>query len=159
MSIANRVKQLLDENGVEYEHITHEPVYTTQEVAQKTHTPGREVAKVVVLTDGENPVMAVLPATHRIDLDRIRDAAGNDDLRLAEEEVFERLFPNVETGAMAPFGNLYGMPVFVAQALREDERITFNAGTHQDAIRMSYADFERLVQPVAADFSEPIAAG
>lgn len=159
MSIANRVKQLLDENGVEYEHITHEPVYTTQEVAQRTHTPGREVAKVVILTDGEEHVMAVLPATRKIDLDRLRHAAGNEGLRLASEAEFDNLFPNVETGAMAPFGNLYGMSVFVDQSLREDEEITFNAGTHQDAIRMAYSDFERLVEPVAAEFSQPIAAG
>ncbi|HUP20787.1 MAG TPA: YbaK/EbsC family protein [Gemmatimonadota bacterium] len=158
MSIANRVRELLDENGVEYEHIPHDPAYTAQEVAQQVHRPGREVAKVVILTDGDTNVMAVLPATRKIDLERIRHAAGSAELRLAEESEFEALFPNVETGAMAPFGNLYGITVFVDQSLREDEEITFNAGTHVDAIRMSYSDFERLVQPVAAEFSEPLAA-
>lgn len=158
MSIANRVRALLDENDVEYEHISHDPAYTAQEVAQRVHTPGREVAKVVILTDGETHLMAVLPATRKIDLERIRHAAGNGALRLAEESEFEALFPNVETGAMAPFGNLYGISVFVDQSLREDEEITFNAGTHEDAIRMTYTDYERLAQPVTAEFAEPIAA-
>lgn len=158
MTIANRVKTFLDGNDVEFEHTEHEPAYTAQEVAEAEHIPGRQVAKVVILTDGEASIMAVLPATRKIDLDRIRHAAGDEGLRLASEGEFADLFPGCEVGAMAPFGNLYDLPVFVDQSLREDETITFNAGTHTDAITMAYADFERLVEPVAADFSEPIAA-
>ncbi|MDX1661630.1 MAG: YbaK/EbsC family protein [Gemmatimonadota bacterium] len=158
MTIANRVQSFLDEHDVDYEHTEHEPVYTAQEVAEAEHVPGRQVAKVVILTDGEDSIMAVLPATRKIQLEKIRHAAGNDALRLADEEEFEDQFPGCEVGAMAPFGNLYEHVVFVDQTLREDERITFNAGTHTDAITMAYADFERLVEPVAAEFSEPIAA-
>lgn len=159
MSVAASIRKFLEENDVEYEHHSHEPAYTAQEVAQAEHVPGREVAKTVILTDGAAYVMAVLPATRRIDFEEIREAVGNPELRLAEEDEFADLFPGVEVGAMAPFGNLYDMPVFVDQSLREDERITFTAGTHEDSIRMAYADFERLVSPVAADFSEPITAG
>lgn len=154
MSIARRVKTYLDEEGVAYEHSEHPPAFTAQEVAAAEHVPGKELAKTVMLTDGEAFVMAVLPATRRIALDDLREVAGLPDLRLAEENEFAGLFPNVETGAMAPFGNLYDVPVFVDQALREDESITFNAGTHTDTIRMAYADFERLVDPVVAEFSE-----
>lgn len=158
MTIANRVKSFLDEHDVDYEHTEHEPVYTAQEVAEVEHVPGRQVAKVVILTDGDESIMALLPATRKIQLEKIRRAAGNDALRLASEEEFADTFAGCEIGAMAPFGNLYDVPVFVDQSLREDETITFNAGTHSDAITMSYADFERLVDPVAADYSEPIAA-
>lgn len=154
MSIARRVKTYLEEEGVAYEHSEHPPAFTAQEVAAAEHVPGKELAKTVMLTDGEAFVMAVLPATRRIALDDFREVAGLPDLRLAEEDEFAGLFPNVETGAMAPFGNLYDVPVFVDQALREDESITFNAGTHTDTIRMAYADFERLVGPVVAEFSE-----
>lgn len=159
MTISNRVRTYLDENDVRYEHSSHDPAYTAQEVAEAEHVPGREVAKCVILTDGEAFVMAVLPATRKVQLDAIRHAAGNEDLRLATESEFEGVFPGCEVGAMAPFGNLYDVPVFVDQSLREDESITFNAGTHSDAITMAYGDFERLVQPVVADYSEPIAAG
>ncbi len=159
MTIAHRVKSFLDEHDVDYDHSEHEPVYTAQEVAEVEHVPGRQVAKVVILTDGEETIMAVLPATRKIQLEKIRHAAGNDALRLANEEEFADSFPGSEVGAMPPFGNLYDVPVFVDQTLREDETITFNAGTHTDAITMAYAAFERLVDPVAAEFSEPIAAG
>lgn len=156
MSIARRVRTYLEQEGVAYEHSEHPPAFTAQEVAAAEHVPGKELAKTVMLTDGEAFLMAVLPATRRIELDELREVAGIPDLRLADEDEFAGLFPDVETGAMAPFGNLYDVPVFVDQALREDESITFSAGTHTDTIRMAYADFERLVGPVVAEFSEPV---
>ena len=155
MSISRRVKQYLDEKGVDYEHVEHAPVYTAQEVAQAVHRPGREIAKAVIVRDEQGFAMAVLPATRKVDLDALRQAIGRSKLRLATEDEFEDLFPHCETGAMAPFGNLYDMPVFVDQSLREDESITFNAGTHADAIRMPYSTYERLVNPVVAAFSHP----
>ncbi len=155
MSISNRVKKLLDDSKVRYEHISHAPVYTAQEVAQAVHAPGREFAKAVILSDDLGFLMAVLPATRRISLDALGRASGRDQLRIATEAEFQGLFPNCETGAMAPFGNLYDLPVFVDASLREDETITFNAGTHEDAIRMPYGAYEKLVDPVVAQFSEP----
>jgi len=156
MSIAKRVKSYLEEEGVSYEHGEHPPAFTAQELAAAEHVPGKELAKSVMLTDGEDFAMAVLPATRRVDIAAFREVAGNPDLRLAAEEEFAGLFPNVETGAMPPFGHLYDVPVFVDRTLREDESITFNAGTHTDTIRMAYADFERLVDPVVAEFSESL---
>lgn len=156
MSVSNRVKKFLDENGVSYEHLEHAPVYTAQEAAQAVHTPGKEFAKTVVLRDDQGFAMAVLPATRKIDLDAFREAAGRPQLRLASEAEFKDLFPNCETGAMAPLGNLYDVPVFVDQSLREDETITFNAGTHADAIRMPYEAYERLVKPVVAKFAQSV---
>lgn len=155
MSVSNRVKKFLDENNATYEHLEHAPVYTAQEVAQAIRTPGKEVAKTVILRDDQGFAMAVLPATRKVDLDALRRAAGRPELRLANESEFKNLFPNTEIGAMAPFGNLYDVPVFVDQSLREDESITFNAGTHADALRMPYAVYERLVSPVVATFSQP----
>ncbi len=156
MSVSNRVKRLLDEQKVEYTHHTHAPAYTAQEVAGAEHVPGGEFAKTVVLTDGSRFVMAVLPATRKIDLSNLRSIVGNEKLRLATEDEFKGLFPNCETGAMAPFGNLYDLPVYVDRSLEEDEKITFNAGSHQDTIQISYADYERLVEPNKAEFSESL---
>ena len=154
MSIARQILEFLDANDVRYEHISHPPVYTAQEVAQASHTPGKEFAKTVVLSDDLGFLLAVLPATRRISLDALREASGRRGLHIATELEFQDLFPDCETGAMAPFGNLYDLPVFADASLREDETITFNAGTHEDAIRISYAAFEKLVAPVVAPFGE-----
>lgn len=155
MSIPQQIKKYLDEHNVRYEHISHTPVYTAQEVAEALHASGKAVAKTVILSDDLGFVMAVVPATHRVCLESLRTMSGRRGLDIATELEFQGLFPNCETGAMAPFGNLYELPVFVHASLREDESITFNAGTHEDAIRMPYAAFEELVAPVVGTIGKP----
>ena len=144
---AKKLKEFLDSEKVKYVTIGHSVAYTAQEIAASAHIPGQELAKtVVVKLDGEM-VLAVLPATARVDLELLRKASGAKSAELARENEFAGIFPGCELGAMPPFGNLYGLEVFVAQRLTEDEQIAFNAGTHIELIQLSYADFERLVRP------------
>jgi len=142
-----RLKEFLDKEHVKYVTIGHSPAFTAQEVAASAHIPGRELAKtVIVKVDGEL-AMVVLPASDNIRLDKLRQKLGTKDVELAREDEFKTAFPDCETGAMPPFGNLYGMKVFVDQVLREDEEIAFNAGSHDELIRLSYSEYERLVHP------------
>jgi Ala-tRNA(Pro) deacylase len=105
------------------------------------------VAKVVLLkTDKGTYAMAVLPAHKLVDLVHFKSASGTVAI-LAPESDFQALFPDCEVGATPPFGNLYNIPIYVDEALAKDEQIEFNAGTHTEAIRMKFADFERLVRP------------
>jgi Ala-tRNA(Pro) deacylase len=145
---ARKLKEYLDRYHTKYVGISHSPAYTAQEIAASAHIPGKEMAKtVVVKLDGEM-ALAVLPASSRLDLVLLREASGARQVELASEAEFKDLFPDCEIGAMPPFGNLYGLPVYVAQRLTEDKEIVFNAGTHRELIRMTYSDFDRLVQPV-----------
>ena len=98
-------------------------------------------------------VMAVLAASHHVDLTLLKAAAKGNKIAVASETEFRDKFPECETGAMPPFGQLYGMPVFVDESLTRDKEIVFNAGTHHELIRLSYHDFARLVQPKVAKFS------
>lgn len=148
MPILTKLRQFLDKNNVVYEVGSHPQAFTAQEVAQAQHTPGRELAKVVMLRSGAEFLMAVLPAPYRIDLDLAKTALGKPDLRLASEQEFAGLFPHCEAGAMPPFGNLYNLRVYVDRSLTRDEDIVFNAGTHTQTVKMKYADFERLVKPL-----------
>jgi Ala-tRNA(Pro) deacylase len=142
-----RLKDFLDKEHVKYVTIGHSPAYTAQEIAALTHTPGKELAKtVIVKVDGEL-TMVVLPASEKVRLNHLRQTLGTENVELAREDEFKGAFPDCETGAMPPFGNLYGMNVFVAQELREDDEIAFNAGSHDELIRLSYAEYERLVHP------------
>ncbi len=148
-----RLKAFLDEHHVKYVTITHSRAYTAQEVAASAHIPGREMAKtVMVKIDGEM-AMAVLPASFQVDFDLLKEATGAREVELATEAEFKDLFPECEPGAMPPFGNLYGMDVFVANRLAEDEEIAFNAGTHTELIKLAYPDFVRVVNPVVLQFS------
>jgi Ala-tRNA(Pro) deacylase len=111
------------------------------------------VAKTVVVKADNQFVMAVLPASAKVDFPVLRETLRAKELRLAKEAEFEGLFPDSEVGAMPPFGNLYGLPVYADESLASDRAILFNAGTHRDAIRMSYRDFTRLAEPQICSFA------
>jgi Ala-tRNA(Pro) deacylase len=149
-----KLKQFLDAQRVKYACISHSPAYTASEIAQSAHIPGRELAKVVMVALDGRMAMAVLPANRKVDLNLLREAVGADEAKLATEEEFRLRFPDCETGAMPPFGNLYGMEVFVSEQLAEDDHIAFNAGTHTEVMRLAYADFARLVKPKVAIFTD-----
>jgi Ala-tRNA(Pro) deacylase len=148
-----KLKELLDRHAVDYETIPHFTAFTAQEAAAAANIPGREVAKTVMVRIDGDMAMVVLEAPDQVDLERLRAVAGASRVELATEAEFRDLFPDCEPGAMPPFGNLWDMPVFVDQRLREDERIAFSAGSHKEMIRLAYGDFERLVNPAVAELS------
>ncbi len=142
-----KLKDFLNTNNVKYVMISHSPAFTAEEVAASAHVPGRELAKtVMVKVDGEM-AMAVVAAHQKVDFGLLEGVVGCTGVSLAEEDEFKSRFPDCDVGAMPPFGNLYGMKVYVDEALREDEQISFNAGTHTELMRLAYRDFERLAEP------------
>ncbi len=149
----DKLKQFLDADGVRYVGIRHSPAYTAQETAASAHVRGKDLAKTVVLKIDGEMAMAVLPASRRLDLARLQAELRAQTLELATEAEFADLFPDCETGAMPPFGNLYDLPVYVSPALAADERIAFNAGSHTELLQLAYADFERLVSPTVVPMS------
>lgn len=147
-----KLKEFLDANRVKYISIRHSQAFTAQEVAQSAHVSGRIMAKTIIIeTDGQL-AMAVLPANQRLSLEDLREMTGLRHATLALENKFKDRFPDCETGAMPPFGNLYNMEVFVAGLLADNDEIAFNGGTHDEVIKLPYADFERLVKPKVFDF-------
>jgi len=149
----NKIRGFLDEHHVKYVVISHSKAYTAQGIAAIAHIPGQELAKTVIVKLDGALAMAVLPASFQVDLLALKKVVGVKDAALASEREFKQHFPDCETGAMPPFGNLYGIPVYVDEALTRDREIAFNAGTHLELIRMAYADFERLVMPIVLAFS------
>ncbi len=148
-----RLKELLDSERVKYVTIGHSAAFTAQEIAASAHIPGKELAKTVMVKIDGKMAMAVLPASCRVNFDLLKKAAGSKNVELASEEEFQGMFPECQPGAMPPFGNLWGLPVYVEESLTEDEAIAFNAGSHTELIRLAYKDFERLVDPKIASFS------
>ena len=129
-----KIKQFLDEHKVKHTIISHSAAYTAQEIAASAHIPGRELAKTVVVNIDDKKAMVVQPATSMVHLGRLKQAIGATNVSLAEED-FQTLFPDCEVGAMPPFGNLYGMEVYVIESLTLDDEIAFNAGSHTELIR------------------------
>jgi Ala-tRNA(Pro) deacylase len=147
MPVMKKLKAMLDEAKVSYEVYTHPLAYTAQEIAAKQHVSGDEMAKVVMLKVDGDLVMAVVRGSQKVDVNLAKKNLGSKDVRLATEDEFISRFPECEIGAMPPFGNLFGLPVYVDPALEKDESIYFNAGNHVQTVHLKYKDFDRLVQP------------
>ena len=147
----SRIREFLFENGIAHQVIPHPLAFTATSVAGAAHIPGKEMAKTVVVNLDGHLAMAVVPANRKVDLERLRQATGALSAELADEREFAADFPECEPGAMPPFGNLYGMEVYVEPHLAADPQIAFNAGTHTELIRMTYKDFERLTHPKLVD--------
>jgi len=153
MAAKQRLEKYLREEGVSFETITHSVAYTAQEVAAEQHTPGRQLAKVAMVDADGEMVMLVLPASYRIDFPKLKSALKTKKVRLAQEEEFAGVFTDCEVGAMPPFGNLYGLPVYADTSLSQAGDMVFKAGSHTTSFKMKYVDYERLAKPKVIDFA------
>lgn len=153
MTTTVAIHAFLRDAHVPYSVLPHRRACTAQAEAAATHVAGWDWAKVVeCFVDGE-PIQAVVPATCTVNLARLLELTGGAQIRLADESEMLRLFPGCETGAMPPFGGLYGQRVFVDVALASEPHIVFSAGTHTEAIRMRWADFAATVRPIVGRFA------
>ena len=156
MAISERLKMFLQASKVKYTVAKHPVVYTAQEIAAAQHVPGRQLAKCVLVKTDRGPLLAILPAIHLIDLKKLRSLVVAKTLTIAKEADIKERFPDVEVGAMSPFGNLYQVPVIVDRVLGDSADIVFNAGSHTETIKMRYRDFAALVKPKVGAFGQPI---
>ena len=148
-----RLDDLLVSRHVSFQRLPHRRTYTANGMAQALHVKGRQVAKTVLLRTGQGHMLAVLPATHHIDLEQLRTDFGDERIALANEDEMDRLFPDCERGAVPPFGSLYQLPTLLDDSLAEDESIVFEGPDHEQAIRMSFQDYEALEHPRHAHFA------
>lgn len=154
MTIPTRISDYLDSHHISYQSFRHSPAYTAQGIAQAQHISGKKLAKVVMVVSGDKKmIMTVVPANHRVDLNKLGGLLKTRWVRLATEEEFEDYFPECELGAMPPLGNIYRLDVWVDEKLASLPEISFNAGTHAETIQMSFPDFERLVKPNTGSFA------
>lgn len=153
---AKKLKDFLDSHNIRYITISHSRAFTAEETAVSAHIPRKELAKTVMVKIDRKMAMAILPASDKLDLDLLKKETGAKQVEISGEKEFKGLFPDCEVGAMPPFGNLYGMDVFVAKSLTEDREIAFNAGSRRELVRLAYKDFEQLVKPRVVKISVEI---
>src|SRR5512133_3923536 len=152
MEIPKQLIDCLHQNNVQYEILHHSEAVTAQRIAQAEHVKGRHQAKVVMLKSDDQHLIVVLPADHHVDREKIEKAIGKS-VSVDKEHDFQALCPGSAIGSMPPFWNLYGLPTYVDKHLAEQDYIVFEAGTHTDAIKMSYSDYEKIVKPKVEDLA------
>ena len=148
-----KIDELLTSRHVPFQALHHPPAYTACRMAQMLHVPGQEVAKPVLLRTGRGYILVVVPANRFVDLQRIREWLGEEHVEMACEDEMDQIFPNCERGSIPPFGSVYRVNTLVDESLAQDEEIVFQAGTHEEAIRMSYHDYEVVEHPLRGDFT------
>ena len=154
MSVPGWMRSMLQRRGVAFEEAHHRPVFTAQQVAAELHVTGHHLAKVVVVMADGKPVELVLPATRKVVLERVREALGAGEVRFASEAEMERTFPECEVGAVPPVDNWPGVPLLMDPTMMVEGDIVMQAGTHEDAVRMHYDDWFRMVRPRIASFAD-----
>jgi Ala-tRNA(Pro) deacylase len=150
-----KVVEFLETNSAKYEVTRHQPTYSAQQMAAAEHVSGREVAKPVLIKADGKYYMCVLPACRKVDLDALKKDLGAAEIALAGEDEMSKLFADCELGAEPPFGNLYGLETLMDESLEPDDQIVFQAGTHEQAIKMATEDYKELVSPQVLSFSYP----
>jgi len=156
MAICAMLHDFLQGQQISHRGVMHPATFTGRQLAHTLKLSASEVVKSVVLkANGGRYLIALLPATRRIDLARLRQVVGATSLRLASEEEIQMLFPKCEVGALCPFGALCSipLPVYADRSAAENTSVVLNAGVHTAAVRMRYADLERLLTPIVAAFA------
>ena len=147
------VREFLQNRDVPFEMMAHDRTYTAQTLAAAVHVCGDEVAKTVLLWTDDDYLLAILPATHTIDLDRVESMLGMNTVELATEKECGARFPDCELGALPPFGSRYGMKTIIDESLMRDDEIVFEGNTHSQAIRMKVKDYMALENATVGSFS------
>ena len=152
--LSRRLEQWLRAEGVAFEILEHAPVFTSEEAARVRGTRLQQGAKALVVRAEDRFVHCVLPAHRRADSAALRAIVGTRKLRFAtRDELYE--LTGCEPGAVPPFGNLFGLPVLVDEALCDNDRVVFNAGSHARSITMRPADLVRVAAATVCRFAGP----
>lgn len=141
------LKKFLDDQNIKYETVKHLPAYTSQEIAAITHIPGSDLLKPVMLKIDGKLAMMVEPANQRVSLSAVKKQLKAKEVELASELEFEEQFKGCEVGAMPPLGELFDVDVYLSKRLKEDEWVAFNAGNHEELIKMSAKTYFKLAKP------------
>ncbi len=154
MAAAHWVKTLLEQRGVAFTETHHQLAFTAQEVAQREHVSGHRMAKVVIVMVQGQPVELVLPASRRVVLEKLEKMLGDSHVRLASEAEMDRIFTDVETGAIPALRHWKDVDVIMDEAMKVDGKIILQGGTHEDTVELDFRDWYNLVSPRVGAFTE-----
>ncbi|CAN7418541.1 aminoacyl-tRNA deacylase [Pararhizobium sp. LjRoot255] len=145
MTIARKLQDYIDGEGIAYDTVAHHRTATTSQTAQAAHVPGNSLAKSVVVHHEMGYVLAVVPSNHRIELSTLQDVM-NKRLGLASEDEVSSLFADCDIGAVPPIGSAYDVPVILDESLGNASDVYFEGGDHKTLVHMSGSNFRSLMK-------------
>jgi Ala-tRNA(Pro) deacylase len=137
-----------------YEAYEHDAVRTSEEAAKVRNSPLSAGAKALLLYGDDKPLMLTVPGDRKVDMKKVKHDLGIKDLRMATPDEVEKV-TGVTIGAVPPFGSLFGIPLYMDAALRNEKEIFFNAGSHTKSIKVGQVAYEQTLKPIVGEFSLP----
>lgn len=144
MGIAMTLQQYLDDNRVAYDVTRHKKTSCSSKMAEASHVPGDSLAKGVVLKWDDAYILAVIPSTRHVEMDKIADIVEGQ-VTLASEQEASLLFPDCEEGAVPVIGVAYGLATIVDERLDDCESIYFEGGDHRSLVHVTGDRFGHLM--------------
>lgn len=148
-TVFDRLHARLEQAGVPFTVLRHEPVFTSERAAAVRNTPLASGAKALVVKAGGRFVMLVVPADRKLDSRKARAALAVKELRFASRDEVQQL-TGLQPGSIPPFGSLFELPTYCDPALADNESINFNAGDHAISVQLRYADYAEVERPTSA---------
>jgi Ala-tRNA(Pro) deacylase len=143
MAVATQLTKYLTTQGATYDVVEHQPTISAKEAAQQARIPSDQMLKAVLLRDKDGYVLAILPASERLNLGRIRIFLHRR-MRLATEKEIAKLFSDCAPGAIPAIGAAYNLDMLVDDTLTNRPEIYFEGGDHRSLIHMNGAEFLQL---------------
>lgn len=150
--VFEKIIQLLQESGVNYQLFEHEPVFTSEQAAKVRNTNMKQGAKAIIFSADKTPILIVVPGDRKVDSKVFKKLYHIKDLKLLSPDQVKDL-TGLEIGAIPPFGNIMGLTTYADELVFENEEIVFNVGAHTKSVLMKSKDFKGLVGPITANFS------
>lgn len=145
MGVALTLQQYLDDQGIEYDVMTHRKTGSSSGTAEASHIPGDRLAKGVVVKSRKGYLLVILPTSRMLNLEELASRL-KQPVKLATEEELSLLFPDCDTGAVPPIGAAYGLSAVVDESLEGQEDIYFEGGDHRTLVHLSGTEFHRLME-------------
>ena len=156
MTIAPTLQRYMADRGIQYDLIPHEPAMTSLGTAHAGHIPKDCMAKGVMLSNGQDYMLAIMPASNHLRLSDLKSELGQE-LRLASEDEIVNVFRDCDRGAIPPVGSCYGIDVIIDDDMGRKQDIYFEGGDHATLVHMKRDDFSRLnPQAQHGSISEPM---
>jgi len=156
MAAAKALIKFLKTQKIKHKVLKHKRAYTAQEIAAAQHIPGKQFVKSVVIKTANGFCLAILPAIHLVDFKKLKKLVKAKTVKLAREAEIKKLTKDFQIGALPPFGSLLGLESYMDAALKDDEEIVFNGGTHTETVKIKMSDYLKSAKPVIGDFGEHV---
>jgi Ala-tRNA(Pro) deacylase len=148
------VTEFLEREGIPYEVVEHERTQTAAAEARAAGVPAADVAKTIVLRDEQGLRLAVIPASERLDMRKLKRALASRSVRLVTEREMANELDEFEVGAVPPFGSMFDALELVDERLLEHDRILCSGGDHEHAVLVDPRDVVRAGDARVADICE-----